>query len=355
MCSLKGERKPDKRVIADFLKRILPERGLRCIGTRWRPGADALRHQFFATNDEAAEAIAHFAAFENVWHANATFRTPENRTGQNAERLRALWGDIDVEAGNGLKYQSQREAAVDFLRWSKDSEWPEATLITSSGGGLHIYWAFDCDLTPTEWRPYAFALKVAARKHGLKLDFKCTADAVRVLRPAGSWNHKPVYETPRPVEILFEGPTHAREAFAKHLTSMKPPIFHRPVQRLTFNRIDDRRLTDALLVIPVAGLDEELAGALNDWVLRGYDSPYGMWSSVGGAIKASYGDAAFDLFDAWSSGDPERYEGTEATRRKWDQLNYDRVSAQTVFKLAEDIKHARRLLASFKAMGGRDD
>jgi hypothetical protein len=82
---------------------------------------------------------------------------------------------------------------------------------------------------------------------------------------------------------------------------------------------------------------------MSEWIERGWDDAYGLWSNVGGAIRNTYGDAGFKVFDLWSSGDPSRYQGTEATYAKYLKLNHNRLRVGSVYQLAQEIKLAREL------------
>lgn len=62
---------------------------------------------------------------------------------------------------------------------------------------------------------------------------------------------------------------------------------------------------------------------------------------MGGAIRATYGDAGFPVFDDWSSGDQVKYEGTEATLAKYGKLTFDRLTVFKIYQLASAIEQAR--------------
>jgi hypothetical protein len=76
---------------------------------------------------------------------------------------------------------------------------PEATMIVASGSHdhVHAYWALTRTLDPS-------AIEDANRRLAATLgaDPKC-ADATRILRVPGTWNHK--HKPPRPVELLHHG------------------------------------------------------------------------------------------------------------------------------------------------------
>ena len=111
-----------------------------------------------------------------------------------------LWVDIDIASGKHKKkgLPSTMEEATAFLSPSDDSEAPlpfEPSLVISSGGGLHLYWLFSNPwvLEDEEERGRAAAL---IRRWQDRIRTICgytvdaTHDLSRVLRPAGTINHK---------------------------------------------------------------------------------------------------------------------------------------------------------------------
>jgi Domain of unknown function (DUF927) len=122
------------------------------------------------------------------------------RSRRNALALRALWFDLDVDPDNPKKYPSARAAFDELVNFCKLLEIPLPSCVVKSGGGLHVYWPSDRDLTVEEWQPYANALKAAARGSSLRIDFAVTGDASRILRFPGTYNRK--YGAPRPVQLV---------------------------------------------------------------------------------------------------------------------------------------------------------
>jgi hypothetical protein len=176
-----------------FLTRILPSTGdIVVVQLTGSPPVSV--HYAFAS---IPQAVAKIRALEqiraNIYIAMAGFKpgsvkTRKGRSQENAERLRALWLDLDVgpEAG---KYPTQRDAATALKAFIETTGLP-APLVVGSGGGLHVYWPFDTDVDQTTWKPLALALKNLCVKHGLKIDMRCTADAARILRPVETTNWK---------------------------------------------------------------------------------------------------------------------------------------------------------------------
>jgi hypothetical protein len=126
-------------------------------------------------------------------------RVRPERKHDNALWLKALWLDIDIK-DPPKGYASIDKALAALQAFIAHCGLPPATALVASGGGLHVYWISDKPLTRDEWQRYANGLKAAALAYGLRCDAGVTADAARVLRVPGTFNHKT--EPPKPVVLL---------------------------------------------------------------------------------------------------------------------------------------------------------
>lgn len=120
------------------------------------------------------------------------------RNQSNAVALKSLFIDVDLKGGEH-GYDTEQELFEALEQFLKATNLPKPTLTVSSGGGYHIYWVLMRALQPDEWRPLAYALAEATKRHGLKCDTQCTIDAARVLRVPDTFNRK--QSTPRPVTL----------------------------------------------------------------------------------------------------------------------------------------------------------
>ena len=112
--------------------------------------------------------------------------------------LKAVWIDLDVGPDKGYPTV---EAALEALKNAcVRHPLPTPSAIVFSGGGLHVYWINDTPMTVGEWSQYSEGLRAAGVAQGLKADWQCTIDSVRVLRIPGTLNHK--FDPPRLVKIL---------------------------------------------------------------------------------------------------------------------------------------------------------
>ena len=118
------------------------------------------------------------------------------RSQQNAVALKSLFLDIDCK---GEGYANIDDAIAGLAAFLKAVDLPKPTIVVASGGGLHVYWVMSRALPVEEWKPLAFALAEATKRHGLHCDTQCSIDSARVLRIPNTFNRKS--DPPRPVVI----------------------------------------------------------------------------------------------------------------------------------------------------------
>ena len=149
------------------------------------------------------------AKFKDIWFCTSLQKKDAlNKRGKpkaqkhaiDAVKLRSIWVDIDVKADDPKCYASRDEAWTAFSTIRKQLNLPRPSAVVSSGGGLQVWWISKVDLLPHEWEPYAKGLKALLMGTYFKFDPTCTADAARLMRVPGTFNHK--YDPPRPVELL---------------------------------------------------------------------------------------------------------------------------------------------------------
>ena len=124
---------------------------------------------------------------------------------------------IYIDCGEGKDYATKQEAATALSKFLEDSGLGHigTPWIISSGGGLHVYFPFEEDVTVATWKPVAENLKRLAKKLGFNIDASVTGDAARILRVPDTHNYK--QEKPRKVVIKVEGGVFDFEALADHL------------------------------------------------------------------------------------------------------------------------------------------
>jgi hypothetical protein len=159
-------------------------------------------HAFGDTLEELVPHIKRwFKQNRDIYFAMATFDPQQaRRLAVNAQFVQSIFIDIDgyatrSEAGAAL-YEFLEKTGIDQLG---------LPYVVSSGGGLHCYWPLTEPADIATWKPIAENLKRLCAQEKLVIDMTVTADAARVLRVPGTFNHKAKYGTPRPVKLLREG------------------------------------------------------------------------------------------------------------------------------------------------------
>jgi hypothetical protein len=134
-------------------------------------------------------------------------RATHRGTAAQALLLPALYLDVDV-AGPGHAATDLPATADEALGALAEDFPPRPTMVVGTGGGLHLYW---CLKEPLEVGDAASRVAAATllgrlqvtvqshwRRRGWRLD--AVAELARVLRPAGTLNHK-VPAAPRPTSL----------------------------------------------------------------------------------------------------------------------------------------------------------
>ena len=213
---------------ADFLRRVWPADGVYALATPFRiPGTTSwtYTHKTFPTIELAAQHVQLHAHRMDLFFAVHTLKEPrvwnpaktDRRTGElgayevrtqaNMAAARCFFFDLDVGTSTTqhAKYETQHDAVADLMRFCAETQLPRP-LLTSSGGGVHVYWVLSDAIPSPEWKQIANTLRQLARHHGLRADPARTTDTASVLRVAGTFNHKQL-GNPRPVRVLYASPT----------------------------------------------------------------------------------------------------------------------------------------------------
>lgn len=161
----------------------------------------------------------------NTFFALAIFHD-KNRLAANALAVRSLWIDIDcgTQKDSTKTYTTKREAIqalMDFLKRTGLDKLGAPWLV-DSGGGIHVYWPLTADVCVEDWKPVAESLKYTAQRMGFKIDMTVTADAARVLRMPGTFNHK--FTPPKPVVLKQRGDVFVLEDIAARLDKVSTPV-----------------------------------------------------------------------------------------------------------------------------------
>lgn len=119
------------------------------------------------------------------------------KSAEHAVTLNSFWLDVDVKSDG---YADDQAAVAGISAFIKTVKLPRPNMIIHTGGGIHFHWIMDAPMSVQEWRPLAEALKTATLEHNLPIDTMVIADAARIMRLPGTFNHK--QEPRRPVRII---------------------------------------------------------------------------------------------------------------------------------------------------------
>jgi len=191
-------------VTADFLRRILPNEGVK-VWTSILKGGKVFNRFCTSIDELAGQILANDAKGIDTYHAIASFNTAQNRRADNALGAKVFMLDVDV--GEGKPYATIEDAITAVDNFCKLVGIPIPGIVRS-GGGIHVYWVLDRTLTKEEWLSAAKRLKLLAEAQGFELDSAFHSDDLAsILRPPGTHNYK-IPGQPRPVEVddleLFE-------------------------------------------------------------------------------------------------------------------------------------------------------
>jgi hypothetical protein len=203
----------------EFLNAVWPQRGPYCVAW-FIPHPTAKGNVFAQTSFDDIDDVVNFTIKEksnkDLFFAIHTLKQarifdPERnrwrtrRLRANMKEARVFFFDVDVgkSSATAPKYASRELALSEIERFVFETRLP-APLLTSSGGGVHVYWRLDAALPSEDWRESAAKLHWLAKKHTLLVDPMRTTDSTSVLRISGSYNLK-IPNQPRPVKVLVEG------------------------------------------------------------------------------------------------------------------------------------------------------
>lgn len=162
---------------------------------------------------DAATTIDNASSKVDVYVSTATFDpAPDTSKGERGTAATAcsipgVWVDLDVgtdghsERANLLPNPKDVE---DGLRVLKEAGVPDPTHVIHTGGGAQLWWIFNKPMTEDLARyslGWSEAMVAIFEKDGYGLD--SLGDLARIMRPAGTWNHK--LDEKRPVRLIKGG------------------------------------------------------------------------------------------------------------------------------------------------------
>lgn len=315
---------------ASFLRKVLPSEGNYIIAEpsqytdnngKQRQGWKYHKHTSISQATAAVEQLddaGHTVYFAvnayGDWYDDPQTGRRRLRTQKNVVACRSLYDDVDT--GEGKAYATKPEAIAAIK--AMVSETQLLPLVVDSGGGYHLYWTLDTDVTPEEWLRLA-ALKRAVFEHiGLKVDHAVDMDTARVLRPAGSHNRKKA--EPRPVKVVRDAGPYTVEKIEgalrayldKHNLTVLPPA---PKGAEDFGNLGD---LGGGVEYPPSSAHEIIkhCPTMKHIVEVGGNVIEPLWRSMIGVVKHTVEGEA--LAHEWSAGHPQYdYDETQSKLDNW--------------------------------------
>ena len=174
---------------------MLPHEGWICVAKKRDKG---FQHVWFEFPEEAETyALQEDKKGHEIYLAQATFKTKENRRQENVLAVRSFW--LDIDCGVGKPYDTQGDGAFALKSFCVNANLPLPAVVNSVNG-LYAHWILDEDIDPVSWKETACLLKQVCIACDFSSDGSRTADSASVLRPVGTRNKK--QEEAKPVHLV---------------------------------------------------------------------------------------------------------------------------------------------------------
>lgn len=208
-----------------FLDFIKPQQGyihIQGLGGNANPPMPHKRKNFSTAQEAWEYADALSVEGYDVYFSTASLKNATDKRELKAYcASRVVQFDIDVnENGEKGLYTSITEARVSLFEFLRDVKLPKPTIVIS-GYGLHCYFVFDRDLSFNEKINLSNGFVKLSKEKGLRIDYGCTTDAVRLLRLPNTYNYK--FGLKVPVQLATFGSIVAVEEMLEKLSSHNKP------------------------------------------------------------------------------------------------------------------------------------
>lgn len=186
----------------DFLRLIWPDNGFYALAAINRQ-KHVFQHFITAVDETAINSFVseHIQRNDDIYMAVGSF-ADQRRMKSTSNGLRALFLDIDI--GQKTPYATVQDALKALNAFCTTVNLPIPSALVKSGGGLHAYWATNEVMPAALWEQFSKRLIALLPDSPLFIkDPGISADAARILRLPGTYNHKEL--TLRPVELIHLG------------------------------------------------------------------------------------------------------------------------------------------------------
>jgi len=262
----------------------------------------------FKDDAEALSLIATHGTNAETWVSMATYSNPSAaRTQDNAEKLCALW--LDVDAHEGSKYASVVEVENALEAFIEQTALPQPTVINYTGYGIHVLWSLSQVISRSDWQPVADKLQDLAERMFLDAD-PITSDAARILRVAGTLNFR---NPEAPKLAYYKQAVEEFQSFDDFGASVDAALLMFPAIQKKRNKHDKAKKFECA----ETQANIEIVKALLECVDP--DLEYCQWRNLVWSVAATGWECSYEIARSWSANGDSWKEG--AFNRVWDSFD----------------------------------
>ena len=262
----------------------------------------------FKDDAEALSLIATHGTNAETWVSMATYSNPSNaRTQDNAEKLCALW--LDVDAHEGSKYESVVDVEKALEAFIEQTSLPQPTVIHYTGYGIQALWALSQEISRSDWQPVADKLQDLAERMFLDAD-PITSDAARILRVAGTLN----FRNPEVPKLAhYKQAVEELQSFDDFGAAVDTALLIFPAIQKKRNKHDKAKKFES----DETQANIEIVKALLECVDP--DLEYCQWRNLVWSVAATGWECSYEIARSWSANGDSWKEG--AFNRVWDSFD----------------------------------
>ena len=290
----------------------------------------------FKDDAEALSLIESHGQTADTWVSMACYsNTAASRTQDNAEKLCALW--LDVDAHEGSKYASVADVEKALIVFLEQTALPHPTLIHYTGYGIQALWALSEEIPRDDWQPFADKLQDLSERMLLDAD-PITSDAARILRVAGTLNFRNPEE---PKLAHFKQVVHELQSFDDFGAAVDAALLRFPATQKKRNKHDKAKKFESA----ETQINIDIVRSLLDCIDPDID--YCLWRNIVWSVAATGWKCSFEIIKSWSIKGNKWNEST--LNRVWDNFDEEKgVGFGTLVFYAREAGYAGELLSSSK-------
>ena len=290
----------------------------------------------FKDESEALSLIATHGTNAETWVSMATYTNPSAaRTQDNAEKLCALW--LDVDAHEGSKYESVLEVEKALEAFIELTALPQPTVINYTGYGIHVLWSLSQVISRSDWQPVADKLQDLAERMFLDAD-PITSDAARILRVAGTLNFR---NPEAPKLAYYKQAVEEFQSFDDFSAAVDAALLKFPAIQKNRNKHDKAKQFESA----ETQANIEIVKALLECVDP--DLEYCQWRNLVWSVAATGWECSYEIARSWSANGDSWKEG--AFNRVWDSFDDEKgIGFGTLVYHARQAGYQRELPSNSK-------